>query len=82
MVGHLALDQSIGVRIPVSQPIFLTQDGCHVASVFSVFFSILMMSNGRHQSAGAPNPGLPLLSAFLKLWEMAVAAIPLICLPS
>ncbi len=58
MVGHLALDQSIGVRIPVSQPIFPTQNGCRRASVFS----ILMMYGG-HQVTGAPDAGFSVLGA-------------------
>ncbi len=57
MVGHLALDQSIGVRIPVSQPIFPTRNGCHRASVFS----ILLMSDGGHRVTGARNVGFPVL---------------------
>ncbi len=76
MVGHLALDQSIGVRIPVSQPIFPTQNGCRRASVFS----ILMMYGG-HRVTGAPNAGLPVLERPSYSGKMQCSLFPSIACP-
>ena len=36
MVGHAALDRSIGVRIPVPQLIFILHPFCYVVEGFSV----------------------------------------------